>query len=194
MKKGDYLTTILRSAKTVLTFKDIVLLWQDSNLDAVRVRLNYYVKNGDLYRIRRGLYAKGREYDKLELATRIFTPSYVSFETILTKEGLTFQYQTSITIASYLTRNIAIEKQTYSYKKIKNSALTNTVGIEFIHESSVATKERAFLDILYIYTNFHFDNLRSLDWDKVFTILPIYNNKRMTKIINKLFMESKINK
>ena len=170
MQKGDYLTTILRSSKTVLTLKDIALLWQDSNTDAARVRLNYYVRNGDLYRIRRGIYAKGREYNKLELSSRIFTPSYVSFETVLAKDGAIFQYQTTITVASYLTRDVVIENQTYSYKKIKNSVLTNNIGIEQINEISIATKERAFLDTLYINTNFHFDNIRSLDWNKIIFI------------------------
>lgn len=144
MQKGDYLTTILRSTKTVLTLKDIALLWQDPDTNAARVRLNYYARNGDLYRIRRGLYAKGKEYNKLELATRIFTPSYVSFETILAKEGLIFQYHNSITIASYLTREITIEEQIYLYKKIKDTILTNTLGIEIANETSLASKERAF--------------------------------------------------
>lgn len=190
MHKGDYLTTILRSAKTVFTLKDIALLWQNPDTNAARVRLNYYVRNGDLHRIRRGVYSKGKEYNKLELATRIFTPAYVSFETVLAKEGLIFQYQTQISIASYLTRVIVVEEQTYSYNKIKDEILTNTIGIDLVGETSIATKERALLDTLYINTNYHFDNLRSLDWNKIYSILSIYDNKRMSKIINQLFNAS----
>lgn len=193
MQKGDYLTTILRSTKTVLTLKDIALLWQDSNTNAARVRLNYYVRNGDLHRIRRGLYSKGKEYNKLELATRIFTPSYISFETVLVKEGLVFQYHDSITIASYLTRDITVEGQIYLYKKIKDMILTNSIGIEIANETSIANKERAFLDTLYANTDYHFDNMRSLNWDKIYTILPIYNNKRMTKTVDQLFKQSQTN-
>ena len=193
MKKGNYLTAILKSTKTVLNIQDIAMLWQDSNADAARVRLSYYVRNGDLYRIRRGLYAKNKQYDHLELATRIFTPSYVSFETVLAKEGLIFQYQTKIQTASYLTREIEIDGQAYFYKKIKNAVLTNSIGVENLNETSVATKERAFLDTLYTNTNYHFDNLRTLDWDKVFNMLPIYDNKRMAKIINQIFKQSKNN-
>lgn len=193
MQKGDYLTSILRSAKTVLTLKDIALLWQDSDTDAARVRLNYYVRNGDLKRLRRGLYAKGQEYNKLELATRIFTPAYVSFETVLAKEGLIFQYRTQITVASYLTRSLSIEGQIYSYKKIKDTVLTNAAGIELLDETSVATKERAFLDTLYTNTGYHFDNLRSLNRDKVYALLPIYNNRRMTKAVDQLFKQFQTN-
>lgn len=186
MQRGDFLQSILRSNKTVLTLKDIALLWQDADTEAARVRLNYYVRKGDLYRIRRGLYAKSKEYNKLELATRVFTPSYVSFETVLSKEGLIFQYQSQVTVASYLTREVLIGEQVYAYKKLKETVLTNSLGIEHNDETSIATKERAFLDTLYIYTDFHFDNLGSLDWEKIGLMLPIYENKRMTKIVTRL--------
>ena len=181
MSKGNYLTSILRSPKTVFTYKDIVLLWNESASDAARVRLNYYLKKGYLCRIRKGLYAKNENYDRLELATRILTPSYVSFETVLAKEGLIFQYYEPVFVASYATRTITIEGQTYSFRKIKNEVLVNSIGIENIRETSLATKERAFLDMLYANGDYHFDNLRSLDWKRVFEILPIYDNKRMSK-------------
>ncbi|MCX6705226.1 MAG: hypothetical protein NT162_02715 [Candidatus Woesebacteria bacterium] len=186
MLKGNYLTTILQSSKTVFTFKDIVILWQESNINAATVRLNYYVRNHDLFKIRKGIYAKNKDYDKLELATRMFTPAYVSFETVLAREGLIFQYQTKIQVASYTTREIEIDSQIYSFNKVKSSILTNSLGVENINGSSIATKERALLDILYTNTDYHFDNLRSIDWKNVFEILPIYNNNRMVKIIEKL--------
>src|SRR5512142_2058641 len=103
MAKGDYLATLLRSPKSVFTYNDILLLWEEPGSGAARVRLTKYVKSGKLYRIRKGLYAKDKNYDRLELATRIFTPSYVSFETVLAREGLVFQFYNAIFAASYLT-------------------------------------------------------------------------------------------
>lgn len=192
MTKGNYLTDIIRSPKTVLTISDISLIWNDSNSKTIKSRLSYYVKNKDLVRIRKGIYAKNKDYVQFELATRIFTPSYISFETVLVKEGLIFQYQTEIKIASYLSRELTIDSQIYSYKKLKNTIITNSGGIENINETSIATKERAFLDTLYTNSNYHFDNLRSINWNKVMTLLPIYDNKRMAKVVMQLFKESKI--
>lgn len=192
MQKGDYLTTILRSDKTVFTSKDLALLWQDPGSSATRVRVNYYIKKGDLYHIRKGFYAKNKDYNKLELATRIFTPSYISFETVLARDGLVFQYYDQIFVASYITREITVDNQVYSYKKIKDTVLINSFGIEHVEETSIATKERAFLDTLYVNNDYFFDNLHSLDWDKVFLILPIYDNKRMVKKVNQIF--KKVNK
>jgi hypothetical protein len=191
MHKGNYLTVILRSNKTVFSSKDIALLWHAPGTSATRVRLHYYIQKGDLYRIRKGLYAKSRDYNKLELATRIFTPAYVSFETVLAKEGLIFQYYEKIFIASYLTREITVDQQTYSYRKIKSGVLTNIFGIDLVSETSIATKERAFLDVLYVNADYQFDNLRSLNWEKVFEILPIYKNRRMEKKVNTLYKKTK---
>jgi len=187
MRKGQYLTTILRSPKTVFTNKDIALLWGEPSSQATRVRLNYYVSRGDLYRIRRGLYAKDKNYNKLELAVRIFTPSYLSFETVLSREGVIFQFYKQIFIASYLTREINIDGQVYSFRKIKTAILTDLTGVENKDEMSFATKERAFLDTIYINTDYYPDNPDGLKWDKVFEILPIYQNKSMDRKVQRLY-------
>lgn len=184
MEKGDYISTILRSNKTVFSFKDIVLLWGNPGTNAARVRLNYYVKSGDLYSIRRGLYAKDKNYSRLEAATKIFTPSYVSFETVLAKGGVIFQHYGQIFVASYLAREITADGQAYSYRKIKDAILTNHAGIETKDNYAIASLERAFLDVVYLRKDYHFDNLSPFDWNKVFEILPIYGgNKRMEKMV-----------
>ena len=188
MKYGKKpISGILRSAKTVFTFKDISLIWAGGDKKAAIARVNYYVRTGELYRIRRGIYAKDKNYDKLELATRIFTPSYVSFETVLAQAGVNFQFYGKITAASYHTREITIDGQAYSYKKIKSFVLTNPAGVRHAGETSVATPERAFLDTIYLHKDYHFDNVGSLNWDKVFEMLPVYKNKRMAKKVNKFF-------
>ena len=155
-----------------------------SNL--LKRRLNYYVKKGKLHSVRRGIYAKDVNYDKLELATKILTPSYISFETVLGQSGITFQYYSQIFVASYLTREIIIDNQIYSFKKIKDSILTNETGIKVKNNYYIASPERAFLDVVYLNKNYHFDNLINLNWHKVYKILQIYGgNKRMEKKIRK---------
>jgi len=191
MEKGDYLSAILRSNKTVFTLKDIALLWHEPATSAVRVRLNYFAGRGDLVRIRKGLYAKDRYYNRLELATRIFTPAYVSFETVLAKEGVIFQFYEPIYVASYLTREVRVDEQTYVYQKMKANVLVDSTGIIHADETSIATKERALLDMLYIHADYHFDHLQSLNWEDVFEILPIYENRRMAKVMNKLYKQTR---
>lgn len=190
-QKGEYIEILLRSPKTVFSTKDIALLWGESNATAVRMRLSDYVKNNKLIRIHRGIYAKDENYSRFELATRIYTPSYISFETVLTRAGLNFQYYGNIFTASYVTRDIEVAGQKISFIRIKDFVLSNTIGIEHVNDIATATKERAFLDRIYISKEYHFDHLDILDWDKVFEILPIYRNKRMAKKVDKYYQDYK---
>ena len=187
------ISAILRSSRTVFTFKDISLMWRNTDKKAVIAGINYYVSTGQLYRIRRGIYAKDKDYDKTELACRIYTPAYVSFETVLTRAGINFQYYGQIFIASYLAREIVVDGQVYQYRKIKNTLLTDSAGVLNKDGIAIATTERAFLDTLYLNTDYHFDNLASLIWDKVFDMLPLYNNKRMTRKVQEFFAAAKDN-
>ena len=191
MKKGEYLDALLRSDKTVFSTTDVALLWGEESKVSARVRLSYYVKTGKLIRLRRGFYAKDKNYNRFELATRIYTPSYISFETVLTRTGINFQKYKSIFVASYVTREIEVDGQNISYIRMKDYVLSNTAGIEQNGNVAMATKERAFLDRIYVSKDYHFDNLNALDWNKVFEILPIYNNKKMQKRVNDYFKSYK---
>jgi len=186
-KKGNYLNILLRFNKTIFSTKEIALLWNEENSVAVRNRLNDYVKNGKLIRLRRGLYSKDKNYDKFELAVNIYTPSYISFETVLYKAGAIFQYYNSIFVASYLARDINVDNQKYSYRKIKDTVLTNQSGIKRNNNYYIASPERAFLDVVYLNKGYHFDNLSPIEWDKVFEILPVYKNKAMEKRVKEYY-------
>ena len=185
LKKGEYLDALLRSSKTIFSTKDVALLWGEDRKNTVSVRLNKYVGAGKLIRVHRGLYAKDKNYEKLELATKIYTPSYISFETILAKAGITFQFYGQIFVASYVTREIIADSQTYSYKRIKDSILTSPAGVEVKDNYHIASPERAFLDVVYSSRGYHFDNLSPLNWERVFEILPVYKNKSMEKRVKK---------
>ncbi len=183
MSKADFIN-ILRSHKTVFTFKEILLASQGTSPALLKRRMHYYIKIDQLYPIRRGIYAKDRNFDKYELGTKIYTPAYISFETVLGAAGITFQYYGQIFIASYLSREIVCDDQTYIFRTMKRSLLTNDAGIEHRENYSIATPERAFLDILYLNKDYHFDNLSPLNWKAVYEILTIYGgNKRMARMV-----------
>jgi len=185
--KGEYLEVLLRSPRTVFSTKDAALLWGEEKEQTITSRLNKYVKAGKLVRIHRGIYAKDKNYNRFEMATRIYTPSYISFETVLTRAGINFQYYDSIFVASYVTREIEVPGQKISFIRMKDYVLSNTEGIKHAEAYSIASSERAFLDRIYISKDYHFDHLDVLDWGKVFEILPIYNNKRMEKKVREYF-------
>jgi hypothetical protein len=183
--KGNFLEILLRSSKTVFSVQDVALLWGESESTTITNRLKKYIRAGKVLRVRHGLYAKDEQYDRYELATRIYTPSYISFETVLTREGVNFQYYGNIFVASYLNREIEANGQKITYVRMKRSVLSDTTGVNHVNGVAWATKERAFLDRLYVTKEYHFDNLNVLDWDKVFEILTVYENKRLEKQVKK---------
>ncbi len=172
--QGNILKKILKTDQTVFSFKELLLLLQPIDKDSLKSRLHYYTKKGDLYHIRRGLYAKDAQYNRFELATKVFTPSYISFETVLASAGIIFQYYSQIFVASYQSREIECDGQSYIYRRLKKTILTHPAGIDFGKQYSIATKERAFLDSIYLNKKYHFDNLAPLNWDLVYNTLSAY--------------------
>lgn len=182
----DYLLDLMRSKNTIFTTKDVALIWEETDVNFIRKKLYRYIKAGKLYSLRKGIYAKDKNYEKYEFATKIFTPAYISFETVLAMTGVVFQFYDKIFVASYVTREFTVDGKTYTLKKIKDSVLMNQTGIEKKENYFIASPERAFLDVVYLNKEYHFDNLSSIDWNKVAEILPIYEgNKRMEAKVKK---------
>ncbi len=177
--RDSLLKDILRSKQTVFSSRELLLLWGKSDTNQLKSRISYYIKHGYLYHLRRGLYAKSKDYNRFEVATKIMIPSYISFETVLLRAGVIFQFYEQIFVASYRTRTIMCDGHTYTYRTLRDTLLSNIVGIDIEPHYSIASPERAFLDMVYLHKGYYFDNLSSLHWDKVFEILPIYRNKRM---------------
>src|SRR3989338_8363339 len=178
---SDLILEIYRSPQTVFSLKDLALLIGESSKSTLKAKANYYVKKGDILGLRKGVYAK-EKYNPLELANKIYTPSYISLETVLQTSGIIFQYYKTIFAISYLSREIKIKNMVVRYRKIKNEILCHPLGLENKKGASIATSERAFLDTLYLYGSYHFYKLDILDKEKVFSLLEnVYKSKKLDK-------------
>jgi len=182
---------LYKSTRKVFRIMDVALLLNIEKESTLRKKLNYYVQTGKLLNPRRGFYAK-EGYQPEELACLLYTPTYISLEYVLQRSGVTFQYDSTITNVSYLSREIEIGNQSFRYSKIKGEILTNTEGI-ILNENNIniATPERAFLDTLYLKRRFYFDNLHILDKKKIEKLLPIYNSRTFSKTVNELLLYDK---
>lgn len=189
--KVDLVLAIYQDIRTVFRLNDIAMLSGETNFQSLNKKLNYHVRTGKLQNPRKGIYAKP-DYNQDELACTLYTPSYISLEYVLRKAGILFQYDSAISVVSYLSRSIEVENQTFQYRKIKGELLVNTTGIlRLNNQINIATAERAFLDLLYLNARFHFDNLNSLKKDLVYKILPIYQSDSMTKRVTKLLQNDR---
>lgn len=184
--KDNLLLQLYSQAQTVFTMDELSQLFPNIGYKNLKDRLYYFTKVGKLKRPHRGIYAKN-DYDSFELGNKIYTPSYISLETVLKKAGVVFQNYETIFLVSHLTRTLLIQNLNIQYRKIPSFILTNKLGIEEKVGYFIATPERAFLDVVYIYKNYHFDNLGIIDWSKVDNLKNIYKSKVFEKRVKDYF-------
>ncbi len=176
---------LYQSPKTVLTNKDLALIWEETNLNNLKAKIAYYVKQGILNRLTRGVFSKGANYNVKELATSIYTPSYISFETVLREAGIIFQHYDTIFVAAPWPVTKKIDKYNFTFRKLKDSVLFNSSGVKNENNCSIAMPERAFLDTIYLFPEYYFDNLKSIDWEQCAELVKIYDNKQLIKRLKK---------
>jgi hypothetical protein len=184
-RNNDLVLAIYNDQRTVFTLNDIALLIGESDFNSLNKRIHYFVGRGKLQRPRKGVYVK-KGYNPEELACKLYTPSYISLQYILQEAGVVFQFDSTITSISYLSRTVEIEENRFSYRKIKGEIMVNTNGIFRDRNINKATVERAFLDTLYLNGDFYFDNLNPLDRSFVHRLLPIYDSKALTARVKKI--------
>lgn len=181
------ITELLKTNRTVFTNEELAYIWDIGNENTLKKTIQYLTKKGKLIRIKRGLYSvDGRPYNVFELANKYKAPSYISFTTVLLKAGVIFQYSDEVYLAAQDSRTFTTGNHTFHYRKIKDEVLFDKTGLINEYNYTIATTERAFLDMLYLDRNFYFDNMRSIDFDKCLEIVEIYNNKSLTAKVKEL--------
>lgn len=189
-----FILQLYQQPKTVFTIHEVAQLVPAIAPESLRDRLHYFTKIGKLKRVYRGIYAKP-DYHPLELANSVYAPSYISLGTVLANTGVIFQHDTTIFAVSRLTKLVAVDGVGIQYRRIRSDILTNTKGIEEKTGYWIATRERAFLDAVYIYKNYHFDHLDAIDWKQVDQLRSLYQNRAFAKRLAgymKLYEENRL--
>ena len=181
----NLIAKLYKSTKTIVTSKDLALIWGENEPENLNAKTAYYAKQGALTRLTRGIFAKDKNYNPKELAVSIYSPSYISFETVLREAGIIFQHYDTIFGAAKWPRTIKIDKRTFTFRKLKDAVLYNSAGVINNDNYSIATPERAFLDMIYLFPDYYFDNLSPINWQKCSELARIYGNKQLIKRLNK---------
>ena len=185
-QKTNWLLKLYQSPRTVFGLADVALLTSESDPISLTKKLQYQVGKGNLRNPRKGLYTKPI-FDPTALACTLYTPSYLSLDYVLQKEGILFQYDSAITAISYLSRSVEIDSWEIKYRKIKDAVLLNTMGIISKQDGvNIATAERAFLDMLYLNGDCYFDSLNTLNKASVHNLISIYESKVLLQRVKKL--------
>jgi len=119
---------------------------------ALRMIIWRYTRKGALIKIRRGLYAlKGSEPSAFYLANKIYSPSYVSFESALSYYHIIPETVYTVTSATArTTRNFSAMGREFSYRRIKKDAYGGFRPEKIAGDTVlIAEPEKAYADYLY---------------------------------------------
>lgn len=190
--QNSIIMEIMKSSRTVFTMQTISMIKGSGNMATLAARMNNYVKQGLLLNPRKGIYAKEGYRDE-EMACSIFRPSYLSLEYVLQRSGVVFQYDEALTSISYLSRTVTVGDRTYTYRKISPQLWAGMDGITTTDNVSIATPERAFLDMIYLSAgNCYFDNFRPLNKKAILRLLPYYGSKKLTERVTQIISRERI--
>ena len=154
---------LLTSGTTVFTTDDLRQLWPSPTDNALKLKITYYVRTRQIIRLTQGIYALDAEYNPLELAQKLQTPSYISLDTALRKMGIIQQYSTEITCIGMYPRTYDVDGKHIRYHQMTTTLLSYPLGIEQTATYAIALPERALVDALYL--GFQPDVGRHRHWD-----------------------------
>ncbi len=149
MNSSNRLKILMDSGKTVFTSQDLRIFWGGGELNA-KTNAVRMVANGLILRIAKGFYALNKQYNIYELANRMVTPSYVSFQSALDYAGVSFQVRNQIDCAARINSRKKRGVVLYVYYVLKDDLFFNLDGIRIKEGISIASPERAILDSLYL--------------------------------------------
>lgn len=134
-----------KSYFTVADFEKIL----GSKREVLYVTLNRLVKSGVLIRLKRGVYQP--EFQSLEFektANELYYPSYLSFESALSKNGILSQIPYILTFATTkISKKQNLAGREVEYRQLKDELF---FGYKLVGGIYIAEPEKAVLDQLYL--------------------------------------------
>jgi len=155
---------------------------------SLTVTLNRLVKKNLLLKLSKGVFILPENLDKIpEVANQIYTPSYLSFESALSRYGILSQFPYTFTFATNKrSKKLFLGETEIEYRQLKPDLFSN-----FIREGDllIAQPEKALLDQLYLIsrgkTSISLDelDLSSLNKKKFIKMSKIFpkETQRLTK-------------
>lgn len=144
--------------KLYYTISDIEKILQCDNFarkgkydrNSIYVILNRLVKKGRLIRLTTGIYILPDKYGEIErIANLLYFPSYLSFESALSKYGIISLIPYTINFATTRkTKDIKIENYNIKYRQLKSSLFFGYKKLD--NGLFIASPEKSLLDTLYI--------------------------------------------
>jgi predicted transcriptional regulator of viral defense system len=167
----DKISILIQQPQKLFHTSDLQVLWGINNDSTLYQTIYRLIKKKIFFRIQKGFYSivPLDQLNPIEIGFRAINHfSYLSTESVLSKNGIINQSPSKITFLSSSPANFTINGVSYLVRQLKPQCLNNTVGIIQNDQGVfIATTERAIVDILYFQPNYHFDGDNLIDWKLV---------------------------
>src|SRR3989344_8464125 len=190
MKKEEFVHTIKEFGKEIFTANDLKKLFPKESA-VLNTYLTRFKKAKVIIPITRGLYTLAdNTLDIEKLATAIYYPSYISFESALSKYGIINQGLYKLTLATTRhSKKIKLNGIECDYSKLKPELF---FGFNLVGGTYIAEPEKAFLDVLYLVSlgkkpkNHQGWHTEELDKNKIKKYLPPFG-QAVKNLVQKKF-------
>jgi len=163
MKYAELLRFAVDSKLEIFTMEDLMKLFPHEKEESMARLVYSWIETGKIVRLKRGIYQIAYPEKKIlpdmYIANRLYSPSYISLETILSMHGIIPEIAMSVT--SVTTKATRLFKNTYggfSYRTLKKEYFT---GYYLLNERGfailAAEPEKAVVDFLYLNNLFKID-------------------------------------
>lgn len=157
--------------KEFFTLSDLAKIF-NVNRNVLKVALNRGIKSGKITRLRKNAYQlPDKIYDVKKVASELYQPCYLSFESALNEYGILSQIPYVLTFATTnKSKKNALETQEVEYRQVKKDLF---FGYELKNGVFIALPEKALCDQLYFISrglatlNFKELNLSKISLKKV---------------------------
>lgn len=170
-------------------------------------QVNQWAKNGDIIKLRRGLYTLCDGDRKVGLSKRLlanvlYSPSYISLEYALSYYDMIPEAVFAVTsVSTRKTKEFTNEFGHFIYKSVKRCAFTDFISIkdEFGFTCLMATPEKALIDYLYFNVSsttkvdegffensMRLQNEEQLDAQSIAEISERFNSKKIMNFVKPL--------
>lgn len=155
-----YLDLRQKIKSNLFTVLDAAKFFPGESEQNIRIQLSRLAKKGLLTNLKRGLYCFDvAALDELNLAGRLYSPSYISLETALNFYGILPDIPQAVTsVTPTTTKTIGTAGLRFSYAKIDPRLYFGYQPLAPI--GFIAQKEKALLDYFYLRKIRHVEDLR----------------------------------
>ena len=147
MKRQELAQKVEALGKNFFSMKDLKKLFPEEGY--LRISVKRMLDAGVIFQIAHGFYAlKQENLDVEKLATQLYYPSYISFESALSKYDVINQGMYGLSLATTRhSKKIVLAGVDCEYSQLKPALF---FGFDLVNDTYLAQAEKAFLDLIYL--------------------------------------------